>query len=106
MEKQNCWDVKQCERGPGGAKVHEGGICAAAAEQRADGIHGGKNGGRCCWVIAGTLCKGPTVQQGSYMQKFCSDCQNCDFYSKVKKEEEPNFKVGMVIMKEIKSRGN
>ncbi len=104
MGKNNCWDVKKCERGPGGAKAHEFGVCQAAAEQRADGIHGGINGGRCCWVIAGTLCKGATPQ-GDYMQKFCSDCQNCDFYSMVKKEEEPHFKVGMVIMKEMKSRG-
>lgn len=101
--KKNCWEIKKCGREPGGVKAAEFGICPAADERRADGIHEGKNGGRCCWVIAGTLCKGAEAQ-GSYLEKFCSDCHNCEFYSIVKREEEPRFKIGLTILKEMKSR--
>lgn len=102
-KKLNCWEVKQCGREPGGERAQEFGVCPAAEAQKADGIHAGKNGGRCCWVIQGTLCKGAMVQ-GSYTEKFCADCQECDFYKAVKKEEEPKFKVGLMILKEMKSR--
>lgn len=102
-KKMNCWESKECGREPGGVKVDEFGICPAAEEGRADGIHQGKNGGRCCWVIQGTFCKGAAAQ-GSYIEKFCEDCQKCDFYSKVKKEEEPKFKIGLTILKEMKKR--
>ena len=103
MTKKNCWEIKECGREPNGIRVEEFGICPAAEDNRANGIHQGKNGGRCCWVIQGTLCKGATAQ-GSYIEKFCGDCQKCDFYSKVKREEEPKFKIGMTILKEIKKK--
>ncbi len=102
-KKLNCWELKYCGREPDGAKVDEFGICPAATEDRADGIHQGKNGGRCCWVIQGTLCKG-AIAQGSYVEKFWGDCQKCDFYSTVKKEEEPQFKIGLTILKEMKKQ--
>jgi hypothetical protein len=101
-KKLNCWEVKKCGREPGGERVADLGVCPAAEEQRANGIHQGKNAGRCCWVIDGTLCKGNV--QGSYVEKFCGDCQRCDFYGLVKKEEEPKFKIGLTIMKEIKNK--
>lgn len=104
MKKKNCWEVKQCGREPGGAKAEEFGVCPAAQEERADGIHDGTNGGRCCWVVAGTLCKG-AVAQGSYTEKFSGDCQKCDFYAQVKRDEEPKFKIGLTILKEIRKKG-
>ena len=101
-KKLNCWEFQQCGLEPGGEKIAALGVCPAAEEYRADGIHQGRNAGRCCWVIQGTLCKGGI--QGSYVDKFSSDCQKCDFYSMVKKEEEPHFKIGLTILKEINSR--
>ncbi len=100
-KKLNCWEYKKCGREPGGAKVHELGVCPVATEQSADGIHSGANGGRCCWVVTGSLCKGQ--QQGSYAQKF-GDCHHCDFYELVRNEEMPGFKVGITILNEIKKR--
>ena len=102
MKKQNCWEAKKCGREPNGGKADEFGVCPAAEEQRADGIHGGTNGGRCCWVVAGTLCKGANAQ-GAYTEKF-GDCQKCDFYAMVKREEEPHFKIGLTILKEIREK--
>ena len=104
MKKQNCWEAKKCGREPEGRKAHEFGVCPAAEEGKADGIHDGANGGRCCWVVAGTLCKGANAQ-GSYVDKFSGDCQKCEFYSAVKREEEPNFKIGLSIIKEMRKKG-
>lgn len=102
MKKQNCWEVKKCGRELGGFKSNEFGVCPAADEQKADGVHNGKNGGRCCWVVAGTLCNvPPNARQGSYVKKFSSNCHECDFYCVVKREEESQFKIGLSILKEI-----
>jgi hypothetical protein len=54
-------------------------------DARADGINGGKNGGRVCWAIAGTLCGGR--QQGTYAVKL-ETCLRCDFCQMVLKEEQ------------------
>jgi hypothetical protein len=84
--KTNCWEHKKCGRQPGGHKVQELGICPATVEQGLDGAHEGKNAGRACWVVAGSLCGGKI--QGTYAQKL-NNCWRCEFMNKVKKEEEP-----------------
>lgn len=83
----NCWEFKQCGRQPGGARLAELGVCPAATEKRADQVNRGKNGGRCCWIIAGTLCKGE--KQASFATKI-GNCMHCDFYQQVGKEEGSN----------------
>jgi len=82
--KINCWEYKKCGREPGGAKEATLGTCAAAAQALADGIHCGKNGGRACWAISGTLCGGKV--QGSFAEKVGA-CSECDFYKLVEKQE-------------------
>lgn len=86
--KLNCWEYKKCGRQPGGDKVHELGVCPASVEARVDGVNGGKNGGRTCWVMTGTLCKGE--KQGSFATKLMS-CMQCDFYKSVIAEEGKDF---------------
>lgn len=86
--KQNCWEFKKCGREPEGAKVAELGVCKASTETRCDGINGGKNGGRACWALTGTLC-GDKVQ-GTFATKL-SNCCACDFFISVNKEEGDNF---------------
>ena len=86
--KKNCWEAMQCGREPGGENVAALGVCPARTEARLDGIHGGWNGGRACWVIAGTLCGG--VVQGTFALKFGA-CEQCDFYRSVQEEEKSNF---------------
>lgn len=95
----NCWEVMDCGREPGGARVKELGVCPAAICKEADGIHGGKNGGRCCWAIAGTLCRGKL--QGTFSQKE-STCFECPFYKQVKIEEGPYFEPAFVIIDKIR----
>lgn len=94
MAKTNCWEFKRCGRGPGGIKSRELGVCPAATESKADGINGGKCGGRACWALAGTLCGGKV--QGTFATKL-TNCMQCEFYLSVKKEEG----AGCVLANEI-----
>lgn len=84
--KHNCWEFKKCGRQPGGQKVAELGVCPAAVHQPLNGAHHGKNAGRSCWVVAGSLCGGKI--QGTYAQKL-TNCWRCEFMNLVKKEKEP-----------------
>ncbi len=98
MSRQNCWEYKKCGREPGGAREHERGLCPAALETRTDGINGGKNGGRVCWAVAGTLCGGEV--QGSFCQKL-GNCMRCDFFDKVLFEEGGNYAHSKDILKKL-----
>ncbi len=84
--RKNCWEHKNCGRYPGGPRAQELGICPVTVHEELHGAHGGRNAGRACWVIAGSLCGGRI--QGTYAQKL-SNCWRCDFFNSVKKEEDP-----------------
>ena len=99
-EKINCWEFKHCGKEPNGEKASEG-VCPAALEQRADGIHRGVNGGRCCWVVRDNLCRNK-MEKGFKAKN--AECLQCDFYHLVRKEEIPHFKVTGVVLSEIKRR--
>ena len=98
-QKRNCWEVRHCGRHVGGTKVKEMGICPASMEVRLNEVHGGKNAGRACWVVAGTLCGGE--EQGTFARKF-HNCEACDFYETVKKEEFPAFQFSSTLLTKIK----
>lgn|SRR5574341_489867 len=85
--KTNCWEFKKCGREPGGKKAAELGVCPATTTAGLDGVHGGKNAGRACWVVAGSLCGGKI--QGTYAQKL-SNCWRCEFMNAVKQDEDPH----------------
>ena len=91
-KKVNCWEYFKCGREPGGAKVHELGVCAAAADESFDGINGGMFGGRVCWAVAGTLCHEDIQDalchgevQGTVREKR-ERCLKCGFYQKISAE--------------------
>ncbi|WP_446008085.1 two-CW domain-containing protein [Candidatus Electrothrix sp.] len=84
-ENINCWEFKECGRELGGKNAAVNGVCPAAIESRANGIHQGRNGGRCCWVVVDSYCKIKTT--GGIARKFL-ECRNCDFYAIVKKSSE------------------
>ncbi len=90
MRQTNCWEFLECGREPGGKKVHELGVCPAAAAPDYDGINSGYNGGRVCWAIAGTFCQG--IVQGRLARKIAS-CLDCTFLKKVMQEEGPSFQL-------------
>jgi hypothetical protein len=96
--KQNCWEFKKCGREPGGAKTRELGVCPASTETRTTGVNSGKNGGRACWAMAGTLCGGKL--QGSFATKV-ANCLACDFYKVVNQEEGPGHASTKDIMSKL-----
>jgi hypothetical protein len=96
VASKNCWEFKGCGRETGGANAVELGVCPSYEETRADGVNGGRNGGRSCWAIAGTLCGGEP--QGTFARELRT-CLECDFYKKVRGEEGR----GLVTAREILS---
>jgi eukaryotic-like serine/threonine-protein kinase len=96
--KLNCWEHEKCGREPGGINSTELGVCPASVETRVDGMNSGKNGGRACWAVAGTLCEGEV--QGSFAAK-CTECVNCDFYKLVFQEERPYFDSTESVLKKL-----
>ncbi len=66
MPLKNCWEVKNCGREQGGARVDELGVCRAYP-----------NRGHSCWSVTGTLCGGEV--QGTFAQKEM-DCLQCETY--------------------------
>lgn len=88
MSRMNCWDFFECGREPGGRKTTELGTCPAAAKTELDGVNDGKNGGRSCWAIAGTLCEGNV--QGTYAQKL-GNCLKCDFHAFVRGQQHEKY---------------
>ncbi len=99
MTKNNCWEFKKCGREPGGDKSVELDICPAADETRVNGTNSGKNGGRACWVLAGTLCGGKV--QGTFASKV-GNCLKCEFYQLVRAEEGTDFEKSMNILDRLK----
>lgn len=82
--KVNCWEHKACGREPGGERVAELGVCPAADCAEAHGINGGTNGGRVCWMVAGTLCGDRRQVELTAKVK---DCTECDFLGLVRAQE-------------------
>jgi len=87
LTKTNCWDFKECGRTIESKGVKELVVCPAFSETRLHRINAGKNGGRCCWLIPGTLCGGRI--QRSFVPKSVA-CRRCNFKSFVLNEENSN----------------
>ena len=77
----NCWEVKDCGREPSGRNVSLHGVCPVATETKVDGIHNGKNGGRCCWAVV-------PVNNPGYCSAGIIGCLTCDFYNMVRRSTE------------------
>ena len=96
--KKNCWEHKGCGREPGGANSDRG-VCPAALETKMDGVHGGKNAGRTCWVVAGTHCGGEV--QGSFAKKR-GGCESCDFLRAVQDDERGRFLPSILLLRRLR----
>ena len=80
MKKHNCWEFKSCGRGP-----NDKNDCPAAVDNDLNGVHGGVNAGRACWVSAGTR-RGSAIT-GTFAKEL-KECLRCDFYKLVEMEEQ------------------
>jgi hypothetical protein len=85
MGKLNCWEYKKCGREPGGRNVTKLGACPAATDTRLHGVNGGRNAGRACWVVAGSMCGTTMLCPDARKMK---NCWRCDFMNVVKAAEE------------------
>jgi len=99
--KLNCWEYKKCGRQPQGPHVRDMGLCPASLEQVLDDVHDGTNAGRACWVVSGTMCQGET--QGTFSQKY-KNCEVCDFYQLVRREEGPGFIYSIILLGRLKKK--
>ena len=90
MKKLNCWEFKRCGREPGGSNAAVLGVCPATTEGNGGHVNGGDHGGRFCWALTGTLCKGEV--QGTFARKI-ANCSICEFYRLVRKEEGKEFRI-------------
>ncbi len=77
----NCWEFKGCGRELDGKNVSLYGLCPAAVDSTLDGIHGGKNGGRCCWVVKAVYNKNKKF--GCRCTVDYTECHECNFYKLV-----------------------
>ena len=84
--KMNCWEIKKC---------HTKEICPAYGEARLNGVHGGMNAGRACWVVVGTFCS--CRIQGEFAKKV-SSCRQCEVYRLVEQEEGDDFKISALLL--------
>lgn len=87
MKRKNCWEVMKCGREPNG-KNENLGICQAAQLNEFNGVNNGQYGGRFCWNIAGSFCKGAI--KGTIAQKI-QNCLECAFLNVVREEEREDF---------------
>lgn len=77
----NCWEFKKCGREPKGKNTEQYGVCSVAMEITCDGLNGGKNGGRSCWLWRETACA--KIMKKSSVQCI-RECRECNFYYSVK----------------------
>ena len=87
-EEINCWEFKRCGREPGGKEVSRLGLCPVVTADSSNGLNSGKNGGRICWAISGTICDYRV--QGTFAKEQIS-CSSCNFFYLVTHEEGEKF---------------
>jgi hypothetical protein len=88
-KKWNCWEYWECGREPNGKNTSKLGVCPSAAAEGWHGTNSGKNGGRYCWKVTGTMSMG-TVE--GVVAKQIISCSQCPFFKIVLKEEGNSFK--------------
>lgn len=99
--KKNCWEFKKCGKQPGGKNENVTGKCLVPLMSMYDGIHDGKNGGRVCWLVSGSMCSGEVQMAFSNKLKSCS---TCDFYKKVCEEEGEEMALSLKALEDLVCR--
>ncbi len=89
----NCWEFNNCGKNPSSKGAKENGECPTEKFVEFEGTNKGKNGGRYCWRVPGTLCNvhdGKTIPNWADKMK---DCIHCEFFKKVRQEEGDQVKI-------------
>jgi hypothetical protein len=93
MKKKNCWEFKNCGKNEDGSSN-----CPVPRMSMYEGVNGGKNGGRVCWIIADSACDCDVQSTFHHKLKTCSAC---DFYKAVKEEEEGKPSIPLDVLRKI-----
>ncbi|MBF0162916.1 MAG: hypothetical protein HQM01_00205 [Magnetococcales bacterium] len=89
---KNCWEKNKCGREPGGSKEAKLGTCPVATFEVADGFLGGKNGGRACIFIVGSLAPADRLNSCASLATHSNrDCFQCAFFDDLKKKYKKTF---------------
>ncbi|MBF0427494.1 MAG: hypothetical protein HQL94_01115 [Magnetococcales bacterium] len=89
---KNCWEENKCGREPGGSKEKKLGTCPVAVHALADGFLGGKNGGRACIFIVGSLASQALANTcESIANNSVRDCFKCHFFEIMKKKYKKTY---------------
>ncbi len=89
--KRNCWEMLSCDKPE----------CPVRSENRLNGVHGGLNAGRACWVVAGTRCRDKI--SGTFAQKI-TDCKECQVYQTIVSEEGMMFKSTLFLLASLQEK--
>lgn len=85
----NCWEIIGCGMEENGYKAKEDGeVCPAAIDVSHDMKNNGKNAGRYCWKVAGTM---SNEERKGYYVSIVKSCDVCQFYKFVKQREGASF---------------
>ena len=82
--KYNCWEFMKCGKGQTDNNQGKSDICPIVFETSANGLNGGDNGGRICWIVATNGCKGKVKCFDLHRE---DSCFQCEFRYKVMIEE-------------------
>ena len=102
MRKLNCWEYKRCSHGQGERPAQRN-FCPAMSIPVLNGVHGGSQGGRSCWVVKDTLCGGR--KSGVWSAKI-NECRSCGFYGMVMQEEGIDFMLLSALHDRIERGGD
>jgi len=83
-KKDNCWDYMKCGKGPDENGKNKFIMCPVVFHEAANGLNGGVNGGRLCWLVASKKKYG---EMKHLNQKRTDPCFFCEFHYKVMAEE-------------------
>ena len=84
MSKLNCWEVMKCGKGLSENDNSKYNSCPITTATSANGLNGGVNAGRICWIMAESCCNGE-VKCSKLHRK--DSCFSCEFRYKVTAEE-------------------
>ncbi len=69
-----------------------------STDGRLHGVHGGRNAGRACWIVARSLCGGAV--QGDFAGKF-DNCTKCAFFTQVRDEEGGRYQMTVSLLRRL-----
>jgi len=100
-DKINCWEFHGCDVEPISDYVIDFRVCAATWTEEMHGVHGGKNAGRACWAVVGSMCG---LHNSDRTCMHAATCEECDFYKLVREEEGDAF-IPVEVLREMYETG-